>query len=666
MSDRIPPAGASSILAPETLRAMNATSLPASSSSPTTTSTSFAEAQRRLADLRRQRTAADAQRRAHEAAAAAAQREAAAAARRARLAESPASLFSSPAASLSRISNSALVAWDGVTHAASTISSKLGGSDLSSSSSPTSLGSRPAFRVSQVDAELLDEELLELLRGQVADALQYVRGGTLQDDWQPEVMLVLRAALFKLSVWDNNATYGASLQNLRYADARGAAVAKGRPAVREAVPIAPSVWQKAMYGLVTVGGRYAWTKWEDWLRDNDGEDGEGGEDDYYDEGQVQGQTGESSQTHTLLGRIRMAPQTVRTLARATSAVSNVYAGAAFVSFLVFLRYGRYRTLLDRALRMRLVPPTSQVSREVSFEYLNRQLVWHAFTEFLLFLLPLVGIHRWRRWLTRVWRRARGAATRAVRSFKRTAGGAGAEDGDDETAAEKKTGELAFLPERTCAICYQDQNTATSEADIMAAAAASSGVIGSAETDITNPYEVIPCGCVYCYVSIATRIEREEGDGWTCLRCGALVTACKPWSGDVLEPVSVSVSVPVSAETAAAAAAAAAASDEFSASGIFVGEHDSRPSSSSTNASGGSPHAQKTVGFADDVKGDDAASSHGEIALNEIEDESDEPVNVLDDGRSDVDDEGNSESEAYEEDEDIVESDGDGDGDVEEE
>lgn len=34
-------------------------------------------------------------------------------------------------------------------------------------------GSRPAFRVGQVDAELLDEELLGLLKGQVGNALKY-------------------------------------------------------------------------------------------------------------------------------------------------------------------------------------------------------------------------------------------------------------------------------------------------------------------------------------------------------------------------------------------------------------------------------------------------------------------------------------------------------------
>ena len=34
-------------------------------------------------------------------------------------------------------------------------------------------GTRPAFRVGQVDAELLDEELLDLLRAQVGDGLKY-------------------------------------------------------------------------------------------------------------------------------------------------------------------------------------------------------------------------------------------------------------------------------------------------------------------------------------------------------------------------------------------------------------------------------------------------------------------------------------------------------------
>ncbi|KAI2604673.1 Pex12 amino terminal region-domain-containing protein [Hypoxylon sp. NC1633] len=335
-------------------------------------------------------------------------------------------------------------------------------------------GTRPAFRVGQVDAELLDEDLVGQLRDQVGEALKYF-GASLKDDWSAEILLALRMILFKLTMWDHDATYGAALQNLKYTDAR-----RDGPLLTS-----PSRWQKGLYGLITVGGKYGWTKWENWLLDQDN------------------------------GYDQPSP-TMQRLSKLTSRITAVHSVAAFASFLAFLLHGRYRTILDRVLRMRLAPPTSQVTREVSFEYLNRQLVWHAFTEFLLFVLPLVGINRWRRWISRTWRKTKEIINVST-------------DGEDNN----KQGDYAFLPERTCAICYQDQNSAISETDVLAAAAASSGVVGSAQTDITNPYET-PCRCIYCFVCLATRLEREEGEGWTCLRCGELVKECKPWSGDVLE------------------------------------------------------------------------------------------------------------------------------------
>lgn len=340
-------------------------------------------------------------------------------------------------------------------------------------------GTRPAFRVGQVDAELLDEELLSLLKGQVGEGLKYF-GAHIQDDWSQEILLVLRAALFKLSIWDNDASYGATLQNLRYADARKPIALQSKP----------TRVQKCLYGLFMVTGKYGWDKWENWLIEQEG-----------------GYTAPSAR--------------VQRLSRLTSWISTTHSLAAFTSFLVFLVNGRYRTLTDRILRLRLVSPSSQISREVSFEYLNRQLVWHAFTEFLLFLLPLVGIGRWRRWLTRAWKKTKSM----VRSDQ------GAESEQDQV----KSGPLAFLPERTCAICYQDQNpSSTSEAEILGSnTGASGGIIGSAETDIVNPYETIPCKCIYCFVCIASKIEAEEGNGWSCLRCGELVYRCKPWDGDVL-------------------------------------------------------------------------------------------------------------------------------------
>lgn len=350
-------------------------------------------------------------------------------------------------------------------------------------------GTRPAFRVGQVDAELLDEALLGLLKKQAGEGLKYF-GAHVKDDYDTEITTALRAIMWKLSIYDHGQSYGASLQGLKYIDARGD---PDPHFVRKEA----TTWQRVVYGLLTVGGRYAWDRWEDRLSSL--ENG-------YDE----------------------PSPTIRGLSRLTTIASTSHNIAAFCSFLIFLYNGRYRTLTDRLLRLRLVPASNQTNREVSFEFLNRQLVWHAFTEFLLFILPLVGISRWRRWLARAWKKTKSTTTKIFSSKSLYS-----EEHDED---DIQTGELAFLPERTCAICYQDQNPAggQSEQDIIAStAAANSGIIGSSTTDITNPYQTEPCGCIYCFVCLAQRIEAEEDEGFICLRCGETVKECRPWNGDVL-------------------------------------------------------------------------------------------------------------------------------------
>jgi len=353
-------------------------------------------------------------------------------------------------------------------------------------------GTNPAFRVGQVDAELLDEELINLLQTQTSQALKYFRsnsgGNAIFDDWTTEIDLGLRTVLWKLSIWDKGVSYGGLLQGLRFVDARNENK-KGLAGYK-----APSSFQKIAYGIVTVVGRYGWEKWEDWLVDRESDI-------------------DADETSTTLG----IP--IQKLSQITRKISAVYELLAFVSFLAFLYNGRYRTLFSRLLGLRLVPTNAgSTSRDVSFEYLNRQLVWHAFTEFLLFILPLVGISRWRRWLSRAWSRARNYMA------------AGQENEEHDLK-----GELAFLPERTCGICYREQNPSTgaSEAEVMASSIGGGGVVGSAQTDVTNPYEAIPCGCVYCFVCLAKAIEAEDGYGWTCLRCGQNIKECQPWFGDVL-------------------------------------------------------------------------------------------------------------------------------------
>lgn len=47
--------------------------------------------------------------------------------------------------------------------------------------------------------------------------------------------------------------------------------------------------------------------------------------------------------------------------------------------------------MERLIGARLVYRQPSMSRLVSFEYLNRQLVWQELSEFMLFLLPLINV-----------------------------------------------------------------------------------------------------------------------------------------------------------------------------------------------------------------------------------------------------------------------------------
>ena len=61
--------------------------------------------------------------------------------------------------------------------------------------------------------------------------------------------------------------------------------------------------------------------------------------------------------------------------RSIGFVENAYSTASLVNLMLFLRNGQYRSLLERILRARLVYKEPNMSRVISFEYLNRQLVW---------------------------------------------------------------------------------------------------------------------------------------------------------------------------------------------------------------------------------------------------------------------------------------------------
>ncbi|CAI7798744.1 unnamed protein product [Closterium sp. NIES-53] len=77
----------------------------------------------------------------------------------------------------------------------------------------------------------------------------------------------------------------------------------------------------------------------------------------------------------------------RLLHRAEGAVKL----ASLLNLVVFLHSAKFRTLPERLLGIRAVYAKPHMARAVSFEYMNRQLVWNEFSELLLLVLPLISV-----------------------------------------------------------------------------------------------------------------------------------------------------------------------------------------------------------------------------------------------------------------------------------
>nr|CAD1842413.1 unnamed protein product [Ananas comosus var. bracteatus] len=247
--------------------------------------------------------------------------------------------------------------------------------------------------------------------------------------YEPELDAFLEFLIWRFSIWVDKPTPGNALMNLRYRDER--AVPIGGKEVRTGLE-GPglSVSQKIWYCLSTVGGQYLWSRLQSFSAFR--------------------RWGDSEQ---------------RSLARRfwilLRRVEGLYKAAAFCNLLLFLYNGRYRSIIERALRARLVYGSPNMNRAVSFEYMNRQLVWNEFSEMLLLLLPLLN-------------------SSSVKKFL-------------PFSKDKSTGSSG--DEAECPICHSSPSI---------------------------PFLALPCHHRYCYYCLRTRCVAVSS--YRCARCDEAVVA----------------------------------------------------------------------------------------------------------------------------------------------
>ncbi|XP_057520437.1 peroxisome biogenesis protein 2 isoform X2 [Amaranthus tricolor] len=284
----------------------------------------------------------------------------------------------------------------------------------------------------------LDVEMSAMLKEQLVRVFSLIKPGVLFQ-YEPELDAFLEFLIWRFSIWVDKPTPGNALMNLRYRDER---VMEERGKVRTGLE-GPGLTaaQKLWYCIATVGGQYIWTRLQSFSAFR--------------------RWGDSEQ-RTLGQRAWLFLQHIE----------GFYKAASFSNLLVFLFVGKYRNLIERVLRARLVYGSPNMNRSVSFEYMNRQLVWNEFSEMLLLLLPLLNSSSFKN---------------LFRSFSK-------DKSSDSTADEN-----------SCPICRGSPSI---------------------------PFIALPCRHRYCYYCLRTRCSATPS--FRCVRCSEPVTAMQRLGSSVNE------------------------------------------------------------------------------------------------------------------------------------
>lgn len=222
------------------------------------------------------------------------------------------------------------------------------------------------LRSSQTDAGQLDDELLCLFK----DTLHRCLGKFHSDSlgmYYKEILVLLRSVIFVLTVAVGKPTPGMSLLNVAYRnDYRSSKYDNDGPGL--------SRLQRTVLYVGDIIVPYVWSRFAHHLtRAIDA-----------------GESSERVSRRPFFSWLAFysSPEVMWNVARR---IESTWMALEVINGAVYLKHGRYRRLLERMVGARMVYNHVGMSRHISFDYLNRQLIWSKISDFILFLLPLVNV-----------------------------------------------------------------------------------------------------------------------------------------------------------------------------------------------------------------------------------------------------------------------------------
>ncbi len=209
-----------------------------------------------------------------------------------------------------------------------------------------------ASSVSKLDAFVLDRELSKIVSLKVVDALEKLSPG-LGSDYQLEIEALIDAAILSSTILKNVPTPGMRLNNLMYGS-----TTSSRGIINQ---VATKI--KILYIVSTVLGTWSWSRLKEkcnrerWSTSNGG--------------------------------------WKRSVSKIIKLIDQGMSLLIALNMIIFLQYGNYRNIIERLLRMKLVPIRERAQNPVQFANQNLQLMSSTLSEVMFFIIPLVNWTRLR-------------------------------------------------------------------------------------------------------------------------------------------------------------------------------------------------------------------------------------------------------------------------------
>jgi peroxin-2 len=338
----------------------------------------------------------------------------------------------------------------------------------------------PANRVLQLDGYLLDEQVIGILKEKLTDAfsdsslpLKFQRIGSRHNN---ELIFLLKLILYKLFVWDKSSTYGLILQNLKLSNnKRTETLTKlGK-----------------LFILMQLINSYLNKKLSSFL---------------YSEGFEELQ--------------EKNPKLFEILKKLNTSIlffTKTYKVFEILNTITFFTLGDYSSIFNRIFQIRheklddLTVSFASNPQTISYEFQDRQLIWNGLTEFLTNFSNI----KMPRFIIKIWKRTIKNKNNNS-NYKNLNNNSNNDNGNEND----NNSVYKFLPERCCAICYENDLNIDKNID---------------DNLITNAY-VTNCNHVYCYFCLMNEMEKakinEDDDyeedqnelrgKWKCLRCNERV------------------------------------------------------------------------------------------------------------------------------------------------